>query len=605
MKNYTSKILILILISGLTYSCIPEDSSAIDGLPDSVVNNDPPGAPPRGFTEDYKDHNQAVLRQYFDDFTGVYYDSIVDRSITWPFAFFSNTWDVVTDTYGNFLGENRLYVVGHGDAGEGLFTTTFDKDKSKSLIDFTITADSTGAALDAPIALVADLVQNSADGAHKSPAMAVWQDKFTQIFTYDLYTKLGMEADSTRVSMKYMQDVADFPNPDTHWFRDWFLPIYKNYNGSVALSNFFKVLSENFPIDGSDYARDMNLGEMVHFFSGATGEDLEPLAESAFDWTDQAKGQLLQARAEFPNLNYPFEPASVVVDLTDEATLTVSKDNDGGADAGEGSLKLIDGDINTKFLTGGFPMDVFWMQQNFTEAKVVNKYTLTSGNDAPDRDMKSWTLSGSNDGVNFTLLDTRVDQSWNDERNKTREFNFDNETAYQYYRLDVQANNGSSLIQVSEWRLLNLSLISYGPDDLTGNATLSVTTENNSGADGAEGSKKLIDNDVNTKFLADWNPDFSATQELPEAKVLTKYTLTSGNDAAERDMKNWEISGSDDGENFVVLDTRTDQSFDERNQTKEFYVDNTTAYKYYRWSITELKDGNLFQASEWRLLGTD
>ena len=603
MKNYTFKILILILISGLTYSCIPDDSSAIDGLPDSVVNNDPPGAPPRGFTEDFNDHNQEVRRQYFDSYTGVYYDSIVDRSITWPFTFFSNTWEKVTDTYGNFAGENLLYVVGHGDNREGLYTTTFDKDKSKSLIDFTVTADSTGVALDAPVALIAELVQNSANGAHNSPAQAVWQDKFTEIFTYDLYKSLEL-ADSTRVKNKYLQEVADFPNADTYWFRDWFLPIYENYNGSATLGNFFRVLSQNFPIDGNDYARDMNLGEMVHFFSGATGADLEPLAESAFDWTDEYKNQLLRARAEFPNLNYPFEPASEIIDLTGDATITVSKDNGGGADANEGSLKLIDGDTNTKFLTDGFPMDVFWLQQNFTEAKVVNKYTLTSGNDAPDRDLKSWTISGSNDGVNFTLLDTRVDQSWNEERNKTREFNFDNETAYMYYRLDVQANNGSSLIQISEWRLLNLSLISYGPTDFTENATISVSRENGSGANGGEGSTKVIDNNIDTKFLVGGFPAaFWMQQNFTDAVIVNQYTFTSGNDAQDRDPVDWQLSGSNDETNWDVLDTRTDQSFPDRKQTRTFLIDNDQPYLYYRIDITKNNGSDAMQMSEWRLLG--
>src|SRR5690606_2246808 len=104
-----------------------------------------------------------------------------------------------------------------------------------------------------------------------------------------------------------------------------------------------------YPIDGTAYAGEMNIGQMVHFFSGATGEDLQPLAEQAFGWNDEWAFQLLQAQAQFPNLNYPFEPASQIVDLTVDATLTVSKDNDGGPEAGEGSLKLIDNDISTKF----------------------------------------------------------------------------------------------------------------------------------------------------------------------------------------------------------------------------------------------------------------
>lgn len=604
MKKYIFKILVIAMISGLYYSCTPDDTSAIEGLPDAEVNNDPPGAPPRGLVENFKGHDQDVRRQYFDAFTGVYYDSIVDRSITWPFKFFSSAWEQVTNTYGDFGNETALYVIGHGESDQGIYTTVFDQQDSHSLIDFTVSSDSTGASLDEPIALMADVVQNSAYGVHKSPAMVIWKDKFAQIFTFDIYKKLEMGADSTRVKQEYLNDVADFPSPGTQWFKDWFLPIYEGYNGATTLSNFFKILAQNYPIDGSDYSKNMNMGEFVHFWSGATGEDLQSLAETAFEWNDGFNNELLQARAEFPNLKYPFEPASELIDLTGDATITVSKDNDGGAEADEGSLKLIDGDENTKFLTGGFPQD-FWMQQSLTEAEVANKYTITSGNDAPDRDMKSWELVGSNDGSTWEVIDTRTDQSWTD-RNQTREFNFDNTTAYMYYRINVLANNGSSLIQVSEWRILNLKLLDFGPKDFTEDARLSVNQENGGGPGGDEGSLKLIDNDVNTKFfLGGYTSEFYAEQELTETKTVTKYSLTSGNDSPERDPKNWEILASNDGETWTVLDTREDQTFSERNQTKEFLVDNETAYKYYRFHVTAIGSGGAMQLSEWRILGTE
>ena len=39
---------------------------------------------------------------------------------------------------------------------------------------------------------------------------------------------------------------------------------------------------------------------------------------------------------------------------------------------------------------------------------LVNSYTLTSANDSPLRDPKTVNLYGSNDGVNYTLLDSRT-----------------------------------------------------------------------------------------------------------------------------------------------------------------------------------------------------
>ena len=93
------------------------------------------------------------------------------------------------------------------------------------------------------------------------------------------------------------------------------------------------------------------------------------------------------------------------------------------------------------------------MQQKFYSKAIANKYTLTSGNDAPGRDPKNWTLAGSNDEANWVALDTRTDESFAG-RNETREFTFNYPTAYKYYRFYITANNGDGLFQLSEWRLL-------------------------------------------------------------------------------------------------------------------------------------------------------
>jgi hypothetical protein len=139
-------------------------------------------------------------------------------------------------------------------------------------------------------------------------------------------------------------------------------------------------------------------------------------------------------------------------DITSIATISVSRDNGHGADGSEGSKKLVDGNYNSKFLTDGFPQ-TFWMQLTFPKAQVIGAYTITSGNDAPERDMKDWTLEGSNDGTTWTVLDTRMGATFSG-RNMTIRYEFPNTTAYTQYRINLKANNGSNLIQISEWRVI-------------------------------------------------------------------------------------------------------------------------------------------------------
>ncbi len=141
------------------------------------------------------------------------------------------------------------------------------------------------------------------------------------------------------------------------------------------------------------------------------------------------------------------------IDVSGNATLMVNHENPDGPNGGEGSSKLIDGDLNSKFLIFDYPAkSPLNIQQELAQEEIVTRYTLTSGNDAPDRDPKNWTLYGSNDETNWNALDTKIDQIFT-ERNQTVIYDFTSETSYKYYVLAITANNGGGLFQLSEWRL--------------------------------------------------------------------------------------------------------------------------------------------------------
>jgi hypothetical protein len=134
---------------------------------------------------------------------------------------------------------------------------------------------------------------------------------------------------------------------------------------------------------------------------------------------------------------------------------------------------------------------------------------------------------------------------------------------------------------------------------------MSVNIENRDGADAGEGSKKVIDGNLDTKFLIfSFAPDFYIELEYDIAQRLDAYTLTSANDASDRDPKNWKIVGSNDRTQWTELDSQTDQQFSERKQTQRFEFDNENTYKYYRINISALRGATsaLFQLAEWRVI---
>lgn len=141
------------------------------------------------------------------------------------------------------------------------------------------------------------------------------------------------------------------------------------------------------------------------------------------------------------------------VDITGQGSLSVSHENSGGSSAGEGSPKVVDGNINTKYLFFNFAPNQSWMQLQFPTAETVGAYTLTSANDASSRDPKTWRLMGSNDGNTWELVDSRTDEVFA-ARAQTRRFEVDTPKAFTYYRFYIDQNGGSSLFQLAEWRLI-------------------------------------------------------------------------------------------------------------------------------------------------------
>ncbi|MER7974224.1 hypothetical protein ABTX35_35325 [Streptomyces sp. NPDC096080] len=83
----------------------------------------------------------------------------------------------------------------------------------------------------------------------------------------------------------------------------------------------------------------------------------------------------------------------------------------------------------------------------------VDRYVLTSANDAPDRDPAAWTLRGSADGRRWRTLDARTGQSFPG-RHRSQLYRIAEPAAFARYRLEVTGNNGSPHLQLESVRFL-------------------------------------------------------------------------------------------------------------------------------------------------------
>ena len=134
---------------------------------------------------------------------------------------------------------------------------------------------------------------------------------------------------------------------------------------------------------------------------------------------------------------------------------------------GETAERLNDGDVNSKWLARE-PSG--WIRYELSAPIAVVHYALSSANDSPERDPRNWALQGSHDGTDWTTLDTQSDQDFS-ERFQTKEYRFDNDEAYEFYRLDITANHGDDLTQLAELQLSDGDTTPPPATDMTAVAT--------------------------------------------------------------------------------------------------------------------------------------
>ena len=178
---------------------------------------------------------------------------------------------------------------------------------------------------------------------------------------------------------------------------------------------------------------------------------------------------------------------------------------------------------------------------------------------------------------------------------------------------DEQGGTGQAIVTLTITTPLNVTLtaaptnssaapltVQFTGQASGGNLTPYDTTDDQTGTITAQGQNSpnelaanAFDNSTSTKWL-DFANAYPSTRsswiqyQYPSTlrNAVTSYTLTSANDAPERDPANWRLLGSNDGgSTWTTLDVRSNQVFSARLQRRSFNTTNSTAYNIYRLQI--------------------
>jgi hypothetical protein len=140
---------------------------------------------------------------------------------------------------------------------------------------------------------------------------------------------------------------------------------------------------------------------------------------------------------------------------TDGVTVTDS----GNLGTGYEGWRAFDNNNNTRW---GVTATSGVLSVTLAAAKIIAGYSIRARNDSYLIDSpKDWTLEGSHDGANWTVLDTQAGvTSWS--MNERKEYTVSSPASYLYYRLNISSNQSGTDTSVSEVELLEG--VPYGLD---------------------------------------------------------------------------------------------------------------------------------------------
>jgi hypothetical protein len=242
--------------------------------------------------------------------------------------------------------------------------------------------------------------------------------------------------------------------------------------------------------------------------------------------------------------------------------------------------------------------DDAWIQYEFAEPKVANFLDMASHQDDRQRTARWFKLIASDDGEDWDLLlERQYQEDW--KQCETRYFEFENTTAYKFYRLVcsyTSDGNNPFLWRISRFRLFRResgtsSFVNALPPLIAADQD-GYEVSANSEADSGHVAANAFDENADTKWATQAGDQNNAWLKikLPEATAFNAACLQARNDGYYYQAPAvFKIQASNDDETWTDL-TYEYASWSQK-EGKIFYWFNETSYLYYRLLIESVQSG--------------
>jgi len=134
------------------------------------------------------------------------------------------------------------------------------------------------------------------------------------------------------------------------------------------------------------------------------------------------------------------------------------------------AYRAMDDSLSGNTWSAAFTSYPHWLQYQFATSKIVTKYSVTCHASNSIWSPTSWKIQGSNNGTDWTDLDTQ-NVTWG-AAGETKMFNISNPSSNIYYRLYCTAGGSGS--QIQEWELIINGISIYSESTNIHNGSYSI-----------------------------------------------------------------------------------------------------------------------------------
>ncbi|MBO7068526.1 MAG: carbohydrate-binding protein [Bacteroidaceae bacterium] len=231
--------------------------------------------------------------------------------------------------------------------------------------------------------------------------------------------------------------------------------------------------------------------------------------------------------------------------------------------------------------------------------KVVGFSMLCADN--PDFDPTNVTLFGVNENGNITQIVNKT-VSFNARAGRAT-YTITSTQFYKTFRLAVnQTTSEGSVARLAEVELFGTAIAEDESCGAKFPANVEASAESVSSTESIE---KISDHNRGTRYRTGFTEPVSITCSYDGPVQINCYTVTSAKDTPANDPKDWVLEGSNDGTEWIIVDSRVGETFSNRYTTQVYMLPELAGYSKYRLTVSAVNGGTQVHIGELQFLNLE